>query len=123
MILVRRLRLAAAAALLAAGGCVTHTHCTDVSGVPDLRGEPVEYQKSTSWALHGLFVFPLVGDATLENTVREFTVEASGRGGKRMDISESSTTTWWFILPPLSFFLHPVVTEVGGNIELPSTRS
>lgn len=98
-------------------GCVTHTHCTDLSGVPGLRGEPVEYQTTTSYALHGLFVFPLLGDGTLETTMTEFTKEASGRGGKRVDVAETSKLTLWFILPPLSFFLHPVITEVGGSIE------
>lgn len=99
-------------------GCVTHTHCSDLSGVPGLRGEPVEYQTTTSYALHGLFLFPLLGDGTLESTMGEFTKEASGHGGKRVDIAETSKLTLWFILPPISFFVHPVITEVGGSIEI-----
>lgn len=117
----RLARLAAPLLLLPAAACVTHTHCTDVSGIPGLRGEPVEYQSSTSWALHGLFVFPLIGDATLDDSVAAFTKEASGRGGKRFDLVQHSTTYYWFVLPPLSFFIHPVATEVAGQIELPAT--
>lgn len=118
-------RLAAAAVVIAAlplAGCVSHTHCADLAGVPGLRGEAVEYQTTTSYALHGLFVFPLLGDGTLEETVKAFGTEASGRGGTRVDIAETSKLTLWFILPPLSFFVHPVITEVGGAVELPPKR-
>ncbi len=115
----RSLQAAAGLIVLALplAGCVTHTHCSDLSGVPGIRGEPIEYQTTTSYALHGLFVYPIFGDGSLESTVTEFTKEASGRGGKRVDIAETSKLTLWFILPPLSFFVHPVITEVGGQIE------
>ena len=118
----RRAFLVASLVALPLAGCVTHTHCSDLSGVPGVRGEPIEYQTTTSYALHGLFVFPILGDGTLENTVKEFTAEASGRGAKRVDISETSKLTLWFIFPPLSFFLQPVITEVGGQVELPTTK-
>lgn len=118
-------RLAASAAVLAAlplGGCVMHTHCTDFNGLPGVRGEPVEYQKTTSVALHGLFVFPLIGDGTLENTVKEFTAEATSHSAKRVSVEETSKLTLWFIFPPISFFIHPVITEVGGQVEGTSTQ-
>ena len=118
----RPFRAFVAAALLPLAGCVTHTHCTDLQGVPGFRGEPVEYQTTTSYAIHGLFVFPLSGDATLENTVKEFGAEASARGGKRVEIAETSKLTLWFILPPISFFIQPVITEVGGEVEGTTTK-
>ncbi len=105
------------AASLPLAGCVTHTHCTDTSGVPGVLGQPIEYQTSTSYALHGLFVFPLLGDGSLENAVKAFTAEASEHGAKHVDIAETSKLTLWFIFPPISFFIHPVITEVGGTVD------
>ena len=42
-------------------GCAFHTHATELYGVPGIRGVPTEYQSTSKWALHGLFVFPLIG--------------------------------------------------------------
>ena len=108
--------------LLLLPSCVLHTHATDHSGIPGVRGEPVEYQVTTSYALHLLFVFGLLGDASTETTVTEFTAEASARGATRSDIQQVSSSTLWYIFPPISFFVHPVVTEVQGSIEGTSTE-
>jgi hypothetical protein len=115
----RRARLLGLAPLLLAAfaGCAQHTHCTDFNGVPGLRGEPVEYQLTSCYALHALWFVPILGDASLENAVHEFTAEASARGARRVHIVNTVTTHYWYVLPPVSFFIHPVVTEVGGDVE------
>ncbi len=112
------LALAALAALALFPACTTtHMHATDFSGVPGIRGEPVEFQRTTSYALNGLFVFPLIGNAQRDKTIGRFTEEASGRGATRVDIQNTSSFTYWFIFPPISFFIHPVVTNVEGSVE------
>lgn len=102
--------------------CVFHTHATDYSGVPGLRGEPAEYQVTTSYALHGLFIFDLLGDASIEETVKDFTAEASARGATRVDIQRTSSSTLWYVFLPISLFVHPVITEVQGAVEGTSTE-
>ena len=104
-------------ALLLLPACVSHSHESDLSGVAGIRGEPIEYQTTTTWGLHGLFVWPLWGDAKSNTTIRAFAKEASDRGASRMRIVEVSSSTYWYILPPISFFIHPVRTTVEGDLE------
>lgn len=114
------LRTALAAATLGAlsSSCVMHSHATDWNGVDGVRGVPVELQTTTSWALHGLFVFPLIGDGGKAYVVDEFTKEAAARGAARTRITQTGGLTYWFIFPPLSFLIHPVQTTVEGTIEV-----
>jgi len=103
--------------LLFLPACVSHTRATEFHGVNGMRGVPVEYQTTSSWALNGLFVFSLVGDASKERTIDAFTQEAAARGSQRVRITQTSSTTYWFILPPISFLIHPVHTTVEGDVE------
>lgn len=107
----------AALATFALPACVTHSHATEFNGVPGVRGEPVEYQTTSSYALHFLFAFGIAGDASKSNTIDEFTREASARGATRTRITQTSSSTYWYIFPPLSFFVHPVVQTVEGTVE------
>ena len=99
------------------GACVSHSTVTDFHGVNGMRGVPVEYQTTSSWALHGLFIFPLWGNATKKATIEAFTEEAASRGGSRTRITQTGGLTYWFIFPPISFFIHPVNTTVEGDVE------
>jgi hypothetical protein len=99
------------------GGCTTNTHCTDWCGVKDIRGETAEYQRTSVYAMHLLFFIPLLGDASIEHAVKEFTAEASARNAKRLNIEETDTYYYWWVFPPFSFFVQPVVTDVGGQVE------
>lgn len=98
-------------------GCSFHSHADKFNDIVGMRGEPVEYQQTTTWALHALWIFPLIGDARIENAVNEFSSEASKRGATRTNIEETASFTYWFVFPPFSFFVHPVNTTVGGNVE------
>jgi len=112
-----RLALLVALAVGLAPSCVTHSHAEDFNGVQGPRGLPVEFQETTTYALHLLFVVPLLGDASRENTVEEFTKEASDRGATRVYMESTSSSTYWYIFPPLSFFIHPVATSAEGAVE------
>ena len=112
-------RAASAAALVAlTPACVSHSTATEFHGVAGVRGVPVEYQTTTSYAIHGLFVFPLIGDARKASVVDAFAEEAAARGASRQRIAQTSSFTYWFILPPISFFVHPVVTSIEGDVEV-----
>ncbi len=105
------------AALPLFASCTMHSHVTKFNGVNGLRGEPVEYHTTSKWAFHFLFAFSMLGDASKEATIDEFTKEASSRGGDRVRITQTSRTTYWYIFPPLSFLFHPVQTTVEGDVE------
>lgn len=108
-------------ALLSATGlssCISHSYVTDYHGVNGIRGVPIEYQTTTKWALYGLFIFPLIGNVNKDVVVEDFLREAAARGASRHRISQTSSTTYWFLLPPLSFFIHPVQTVIEGDIEV-----
>jgi len=87
------------------------------NGVPGLRGEPVEYQSTTAYSFNALFVFSLWGHTDLESVVDDFTAEAGARGATRVHVTETSRSVYWYILPPLSFFFHPVAATVKGTVE------
>jgi hypothetical protein len=97
--------------------CVSHSHITKFNGVDGIRGEPIEYQTTTSSAFHFLFIFGLFGDASKDHTIDEFTKEASARGATRVRITQTSNSTYWYIFPPLSFIFHPVQQTVEGEVE------
>ena len=119
MKLLRRPLLGAlAAALPLFASCVSHSVATEFHGVAGIRGVPVEYQTTTAWALHGLFIFPLLGDARKASVIDAFTEEAAAKGASRTRITQTSSFTYWFILPPLSFFIHPVSATIEGDIEV-----
>ena len=77
----------------------------------------MEYQSTTKYAMHFLFLFGIFGDAGQNSTVAAFTKEASGRGAKRIHITQSDSATYWYIFPPLSFLIHPVSRTVSGEVE------
>jgi type IV pilus biogenesis protein CpaD/CtpE len=113
-----KVKVLLAAALLSLASCATtHTHSANYNGVPGLRGEAVEYQSTTKYAMHFLFVFGVFGDASQTASVDAFTEEASSRGAKRVHITQTESTTYWYIFPPLSFFIHPVAYTVYGEVE------
>lgn len=113
--------LFSAALLLALGSlstsCVTHSHATELNGVAGLRGEPIEYQTTDRWALNFLGIFGLIGDTSKAKALESFTEEASSRGGNRIRITQTSSSIYWWIFPPISFFIHPVVHTVEGDVE------
>lgn len=113
-------RLSLAAIALAAStlaSCISHSHVTDFSGVDGVRGVPIEYQTTSTWALHGLFIFPLWGDGRKNTVIESFAAEAAARGASRQRIVQTSSFTYWFLYPPISFFVHPVNTVIQGDIE------
>ena len=109
--------LAAACLALLAACTTTHTHSVAYNGVPGIRGEPVEFQSTTRYALHFLFLFGIFGDASQDATVSSFTEEASSRGAKRVQITQYESSTYWYVFPPISFLVQPVTSTVYGEVE------
>lgn len=111
-----RLRLLLLPLLLS--GCVSHTTAREFHGLTGIRGEPIEYQVTTSYGIHLFFTWPILGSAKKVDTISRFNAEASARGGKRVRIARSETNYWGsLLLLPLSLIFTPVVTTVEGDVE------
>ena len=114
---MKRILAALALSLLPSSCATLHGHVTEYHGVMGIRGVPVQYQTTTRYALHLLFIIPLSGDASTSATIESFHEEAAARGAERSRIVQTSSSTYWYIFPPFSFFVHPVSTTVEGEIE------
>lgn len=117
MLVFLRPRYLALTACLLLSGCFTHSHSTRFNGVQGLRGTPIEYQTTSSYGVKLLFTFNLWGKTGKADVIDAFTAEAASRGGERVRISQTSSSIYWYIFPPISFFIHPVVTSVEGDVE------
>lgn len=96
-------------------GCASTKHAKDFSGLTTPDGDA--YHLNTSkYALHVLFgIFPLIGDASIEQTVADFTTAAKEDGASQVRIVHSDKFNWWFVFPPFTFLLTPVSTNVVGD--------
>lgn len=96
-------------------GCASTKHAKDFNGLTTPDGNA--YHLNTSkYALHFFFgLFPLIGDASIEQTVSDFTAAAKEDGAAQVRIVHSDKFNWWFIFPPFTFLLTPVSTNVIGD--------
>ena len=99
-------------------GCSMTSTAKNFNSLPGADGQPVEYVSTTNVALHLLFSTPVVGNATLEQTVADFTKMAKDDGASKVRITQSDKTTLWWIFPPFSFIVQPVITNVAGDATL-----
>ena len=99
----------------AAAGCSISSKATDFSGLKGLDGDKVTHVNTRNYAVHAFITKPLFGDATLQNTVKNFTEEAKKTGATKVRIVQSNETTMWWLLPPLTLILTPVTVDVAGD--------
>ena len=104
-----------AVALVLAVGCSTTSKATDFNGLTDLHGQKVMHLNTSNVAIHLLFKDPILSDATLQQTVSDLTREAKEAGASQVRVVQSDTTTLWWILPPISFIVHPVLANAAAD--------
>lgn len=95
--------------------CSMSSKATNYSGLADMHGPNPTHINTTNWALHLFLSKPLVGDATLDQTVADFTSEAKKAGATKVRIVQSDEWKLWWILPPFSFIVTPVRGIVAGD--------
>jgi len=96
-------------------GCASTKHARDFSGLTTPYGD-ASHLNTSKYALHFLFgTFPLIGDASIEQTVADFTLAAKEDGASQVRIVQSDKMNWWFIFPPISFLITPVSSNVAGD--------
>ncbi len=103
------------AIFILATGCSMSSRATDFSGLSTPDGG-ASHISTSNIAIHGMFGSkPLIGNASLEQTVADFTAKAKAAGATKVRIVQSKKTALWFIFPPISFFLTPVFSNVAGD--------
>ena len=65
----------------------------------------------------GMYLPIGINMVVLLGALTAFIVARTG-GSQRVRITETDTYTYWWILPPISFFVHPVNTVVEGDVEV-----
>ncbi|MCB1159056.1 MAG: hypothetical protein H7A25_20890 [Leptospiraceae bacterium] len=81
------------------------------------EGKPKYYQSTLNVGIHLVFgIYPVWGDANFEETLNQFTLYAQKNKASKIRLIQKETTKWVYILPPLSFLVSPVSTEIVGEI-------
>jgi len=96
-------------------GCSISNRATDFSGLKGMDGDKLTHVHTRNWAVNLFVAQPIIGDATLQNTVKSFTEEVKKTGATKVRIVNSSEKVFWWALPPFTFILTPVVTSVSGD--------
>ena len=114
MIKTPSLSLMLACAALLCASCST-THMAKNSAIDSPGGTPIAHLNTSNFALHLFCSQPLLGNATLQGTVDDFVNAAHEEKATKVRIVQSDVTAWWLILPPFSFILTPVTSNVAGD--------
>jgi len=100
------------------GGCTSTTIYDFDERLRTIDGDPFHYMTSSSFGVHFLMEpLPLFGDGTMDRALGEFEDSALELRGYNIRIAETETTTYWWILPPITFLFPPVLSKVYGDIE------
>ena len=106
---------ALASVCVVALGCSLTSKAGNFNGLTDMDGKQVTHYNTTNYAVHVLGVGPIWGNATLQQTMSDFTKQAKTGGASAVRVVQSDTTTLWWVLPPISFVIHPVIANVAGD--------
>lgn len=100
--------------IMMVSGCA-FTKVADYNGIAPYGGKKAVQVHQTNIDLTLLFKDPLVGDASLQTTLDQAGEAAKGAGAKEMRTFQAKSSTLWYVLPPISFVVHPVITQVGAD--------
>lgn len=113
---ILKMSLILTCAIMLCAGCSSTSKAANFNGLTTPNGKAIAHMSTSNIAIHLLGSSPLVGDASLDKTVDDFTAAAKGEKGSKVNIVQSSVFCWWFILPPFSFVLTPVSSNVAGDV-------
>jgi hypothetical protein len=107
--------LALASGFIVMLGCSLTSKADNFNGLTGMDGKQVKHYGTTNYAIHVLGVGPIWGNATLQQTVSDFAKQAKAAGASAVRVVQSDTSTLWWVLPPISFVIHPVIGNVAGD--------
>ena len=109
------LAFAAATMALLAGCGTTNVDC-NYKGMDSAHGKPIAYVHTRAIGYHLLCFYPLIGDGSLSTTFSEFNKEAKRLNGTKVDVVYSAHTSYWYLIPVITWIITPTVSEVAGSV-------
>jgi hypothetical protein len=103
-------------ALLFFMNCVTSDTATKFNNLSTPVGKPKTYLSVTTIGLNFLIVVPWIRKAEFSESIEEFSKHAKEMKATKINIIQKETTKWALLLPPFTFVLTPVVTEITGEV-------
>lgn len=111
-----RVSCAALAVVVFLTGCSSTKQASNLNGLSSPDGQVISHLSTSNIALHLLVgKKPLAGDASLAQTVADFTSAAKAQGASKVRIVQSNSRAWWFIFFPFTLLLTPVTSNVAGE--------
>ena len=101
-------------AIIVGHGCA-FTKVADYKGLQPYGGKKAIQVHQMNIDLTLLFDKPIVGDASLQTTLDQTCQAAKAKGAKQIRTFQADSSTLWYILPPISFIVQPVITSVGAD--------
>ena len=96
-------------------GC-SSTKQASYNGMPTAAGTAVAHLSTSNIAIHLLVgKKPLMGDASLNQTLADFTAAAKNLGATKVQVVQSSQTAWWYLFFPFTLLFTPVTSNVAGD--------
>jgi hypothetical protein len=102
--------------ILSVASCSSTQIATNFNGFTTPGGRPIAHQSTSNIAINLFVVQPVIGDASLQATVDDFTSAAKQSKGTKVNIVQSRVSAWWYIFPPFSFVFTPVFSNVAGDV-------
>ncbi len=96
--------------------CSSTTVAKDFNGLATTEGQPIGHLSTSNMAVHLLVgKKPVWGNASLEQTVADFTAAAKSHNASKVHIVQSSQHKLWFLFFPFTLLVTPVFSNVAGE--------
>ncbi len=104
------------AVALVFSACSSTKVAKDFNGLSSPDGEVIGHLSTSHLAVH-LIVGkkPFLGNASLPETVSDFTASAKAMNARKVRIVQSNVRSWWFIFFPFTLLFTPVTSNVAGE--------
>ena len=111
MLLAARVRALSLLATALLGSCSLHSKAVQWHGHVGPDGVPVFVQQSTYIGLQLAVFVPFLGNTNIGEMIDESSASIDCAEGSRLRLIETETN-YWYGVPPLSWFVTPVVSSV-----------
>jgi hypothetical protein len=68
-----------------------------------------------------LFFIPLIGEPTVTRAIKDMTEKIKEDGGTNVRLVATDGAIFWFLLPPITFIIHPAITYCSADAEFAGT--
>lgn len=99
------------------GACTFHSTATHWNGRVGADGRPVFLVTTWKYGFNLFGLLPFVGDIRVDQLVDESTARIAATGSDRLRIVETEYLNYWYVLPPLTWFVSPMYGSVSIEYE------